>query len=1107
VTAADAAAAGGAASAESFAIPAALTSAAKSFAVSYALAKLFSRDVNLGQGGTGQTFLANTLSNADPIPVIYGSRRVGASVIELGITATEVQADRLHRIAIWGEGPISAVQALLLDTKAAIDPVLFAPGVVANIEHYTGTDGQAASAALIAYFADASRWNASCTLAGVAYTYFNLVWNPDYFPHGRPVVTADVDGRTLTDPRTGATAFSRNPALAIRDYLTNTRYGRSVPSSMIDDTAFSDAAWHCEDQVAIPDGSGGTALQARYTCDGVLNIDQGALDNLRALLTSCRGFLVFSGGKYKLKIDRGYWGVQSPGVASEHVAALSAASLNFGTGSFSVEGWFRHDDFTFPRSTVPLNKQGSTWNTTPGWGVGQGYQNAGINVFICDGPNLVSATIPYNAGITSSGTLLGTLHHIGVVFDRGAGVARLYIDGVKQTTTLSIATVTGSVNNASNFQVGLSVGWMLDGLADGVRLYGRALSDADVAEHYKGAFRDETSLALRWEFDEGQGTRAYDWSGQGNHGTLANGPTYATQLPGYMLKFVLNADNIIGGWSIQLGGKRNRFNRVRARFFNKDASWQPDYAVWPDASAAAQAATWLAQDAAQVLEQTLDLPFTRNMYTAAQIAQIEAKRSRFGTLVSLTATIAATCLEVGDVVPIAHATPGWPAAGDPAEGKLFRVIEMELLSSDEVRLTLLEYQASVYQLGTPSAVAVSSTSLPDMTLVVAPGAPAVAETLYQTSSSAGFKSRATISWAAASDGFVQAGGHYQLERSPASAGVWTIYPQIPSPGRGVASVSFIIDDVAPATYDFRVAAFNSIGAKSAYSPTTTKEIAGLNTAPSNVANFAVQSYSGQAKFTWDKPSTATDLAVVQAGRIYVRWSPKTSGAAWDNGSLVNPDGYPGDTSIGFGPLMGGTYMAKLWNGRTFSGTEATFVVTEALISGLATLATVTESPAFSGAKSNVAAVDSAIQLDGTTLIDAMLTNIDTWSAIDSLGGVQGSGSYSFAGTLDLGAKQAARLVSTIDSIGFSTDDFVDSRTDLIDNWGMVDGDPIEDAEVQLWVRHTDDDPAGAPVWSAWERLGHVGDYNFRAFQFRLDFATGSPTHNRRVSTLSVAARH
>jgi hypothetical protein len=103
-----------------FAIPVALTAAAKSFAVSFALGKLFSRDVNLGQGGTAQTFLANTLSNADPIPVIYGSRRVGASVVEVGITATEVQADNLHRIVHLGRGADLGGAALLLDMDAAI---------------------------------------------------------------------------------------------------------------------------------------------------------------------------------------------------------------------------------------------------------------------------------------------------------------------------------------------------------------------------------------------------------------------------------------------------------------------------------------------------------------------------------------------------------------------------------------------------------------------------------------------------------------------------------------------------------------------------------------------------------------------------------------------------------------------------------------------------------------------------------------------------------------------------------------------------------------------------------------------------------------------------
>jgi hypothetical protein len=1228
--------------------------------------------------------------------VIYGRRRVGASVVEVALTPTLVQADNLHRVCIWGEGPISAVSALYMDAVISTDDRYQQGGNPAFVaEHHLGADDQAASAYMIANIADAAKWNASCTLSGIAYSYVTMVWNPTVFTHGRPVMTADVDGRTLTDPRTGTIAFSRNPALAIRDYLVNARYGRGVDTSMIDDTAFADAAWHCEDQTSVPDGAGGTTLQARYTCDGVLNVDQPVLDNLRALLTSCRGFLVFSGGKYKLKIDRdetvpgASFGYDFTGGAARQFAggadtpltvtragntatrvnstgvietvAADTARLDYDPLTHACRGlrieeartsyclWnadLTNGVWTPGGATVSANvgtapdgtatmdaliEDGTTGThrisqgiatiqrnqfVEASWFVKRHAGTRNLAIQITDGgANYDYIQFDLDAKTASSSGAAGNGVHVSAgVDDYGGGVYRCWLVGKVDATvgTAGFSFYAYLVNVASNSYTG-------DG-ASGLRLWGGMVAattasiptsvilttsaavtrNVDVPTIAPGSWYRAAAFSMLVEFIEpyNTGTPArlvglrgsndadtplyvngtkigmFDGANGGaepaldtaNSFTLGatsrgamgytqgvgvsislNGGTCATrtnanwdwgtttaihlgQQPGgtnvlngwlrtfaYIPRrlsdaelqslssarypFVLSADNIVGGWSIALGGKRNRFNRVRARFFNRDAAWQPDYAVFEDLA-------HRAADAGQVLEQTLDLPYTASAYTAAQIAQIEERRSRYGTLVSLTATIAATCLEVGDVVPVAHATPGWPAAGDPAEGKLFRVIEMELLSSDEVRLTLLEYQASVYQLSTPSQVrTVAQTSLPDMSIAATPGAPAVAEVLYQTTSSAGFKSRATLSWGAANDAFVQSGGWYQLERSPQGAGSWTIYPQIPSPGRGVATVSFTVDDVSPGTYDWRVAAFNSIGAKSAYSPTTTKEIAGLNAPPSNVANFAVQSYSGQAKFTWDKPSTATDLAVVQSGRIYVRWSPKTSGAAWDNGSLVNPDGYPGDTSIGFGPLMGGTYMAKLWNGRAFSVTEATFVVTEALITGLVTLATVDEAPAFAGAKSNVAAVDSGIQLDGTTLIDAMLTNIDTWSALDSLGGVRGSGSYSFANTLDLGSKQAARLVSNIDSLGFSTDDMVDSRTDPIDNWGMVDGDPIEDAEVSLWTRHTDDDPAGAPAWSAWERLGHVADFNFRAFQFRLDFATGSPTHNRRVSALSVTAKH
>ena len=47
----------------------------------------------------------------------------------------------------------------------------------------------------------------------------------------------------------------------------------------------------------------GGKTQKKYTCNGILNTNNKALDNIEKLLTSCRGSLIFTGGKYKLLID------------------------------------------------------------------------------------------------------------------------------------------------------------------------------------------------------------------------------------------------------------------------------------------------------------------------------------------------------------------------------------------------------------------------------------------------------------------------------------------------------------------------------------------------------------------------------------------------------------------------------------------------------------------------------------------------------------------------------------------------------------------------------------------------------------------------------------
>ncbi len=83
----------------------------------------------------------------------------------------------------------------------------------------------------------------------------------------------------------------------------------------------------------------------------------------------------------------------------------------------------------------------------------------------------------------------------------------------------------------------------------------------------------------------------------------------------------------------------------------------------------------------------------------------------------------------------------------------------------------------------------------------------------------------------------------------------------------------------------------------------------------------------------------------------------------------------------------------------------------------------------------------------------------------------------------------------------------DERTGLMDDWGTVDGDGIEDAEIFLECRITTDDPAGSPTWGPWHDMGLVSDYYMRAAQFRVQFSTGNPTHNRRVTALSVSAKH
>lgn len=120
-------------------------------------------------------------------------------------------------------------------------------------------------------------WTATDRLRGLAGIVLTLDLEDTSHQSGIPKVEIDASGFLVHDPRDGATRWTRNPALIIRDYLTN-EIGFGVATADIDDASVVVAANACDEAVLI---SG--SLQARYTCDGTLSSDddrEAVLDDL-----------------------------------------------------------------------------------------------------------------------------------------------------------------------------------------------------------------------------------------------------------------------------------------------------------------------------------------------------------------------------------------------------------------------------------------------------------------------------------------------------------------------------------------------------------------------------------------------------------------------------------------------------------------------------------------------------------------------------------------------------------------------------------------------------------------------------------------------------------
>ena len=173
-----------------------------------------------------------------------------------------------------------------------------------RLARFTFHDGSQTAVDGLANANLSSRYPATCKLQGCAYFYFELIYDAEFL-NQIPRISFIMNGKKVYDPRTGAaatTALQRsNPALIIRDYLSDAVYGLKATDDELNDTTnaggFQAAANTCDQNVTLSDGS---STEKRYTASGFTSFSATGDGVIEGVLTACAGNVTYTNGKFNI---------------------------------------------------------------------------------------------------------------------------------------------------------------------------------------------------------------------------------------------------------------------------------------------------------------------------------------------------------------------------------------------------------------------------------------------------------------------------------------------------------------------------------------------------------------------------------------------------------------------------------------------------------------------------------------------------------------------------------------------------------------------------------------------------------------------------------------
>lgn len=256
--------------------------------------------------------------NVATIPIVYGRRRLAGRQVYVSTSGPNNKF--LHMVFALSEGQIQEIERIIFgDNEIAFEGLLTPMTAVSgslpassargrfkdrvSVEWRLGTTDQTAFSSLVSATAgQEGAWTSDHRCLGVALVYLKFEYDKDKFSQ-IPQVFFDIKGKKVrTSYGSSTLSWSDNPAAIALDYLTNTTYGKGIPLADIDQTSYTEAYNYCNEMIDLYTDGGSPVQGKRYLGNGFLDPDTPVFDNIKAVLTPFNGFLVWSAGKYHIKV-------------------------------------------------------------------------------------------------------------------------------------------------------------------------------------------------------------------------------------------------------------------------------------------------------------------------------------------------------------------------------------------------------------------------------------------------------------------------------------------------------------------------------------------------------------------------------------------------------------------------------------------------------------------------------------------------------------------------------------------------------------------------------------------------------------------------------------